>query len=65
MWRAPMVDSVSVGIVDNATGRWAIHFRGSAAIAAAVAAFGFVFTFRDVPTPPHLNGTAETPEDEQ
>ena len=35
------------------------------AIAAAVAAFGFVFTFRDVPTPPHLNGTAETPEDEQ
>ena len=30
-----------------------------------VAAFGFVFTFRDVPTPPHLNGTAETPEDEQ
>jgi hypothetical protein len=40
------------------------------AIAAGVAVFGFVFTFRDVPTPPHVNGatgtgTTETPEDER
>ncbi len=28
------------------------------AIAAAVAVFGFVFTFRDVPTPPH-DGSGE------
>ena len=26
------------------------------AIAAGVAVFGFVFTFRDIPTPPHLLG---------
>jgi amino acid transporter len=25
------------------------------AVAAAVAVFGFVFTFRDIPTPPHDN----------
>ena len=31
------------------------------ALAAAVAVFGFVFTFRDVPTPPHDNGAR--PED--
>ncbi|MGI9123897.1 MAG: hypothetical protein ACR2JM_03980 [Mycobacterium sp.] len=33
------------------------------AIAAAIAVFGFVFTFRDIPTPPHNtssgNGTAQ------
>jgi len=26
------------------------------AIAAGVAAFGFIFTFRDMPTPPHTEG---------
>lgn len=26
------------------------------AIAAVVAAFGFIFTFRDIPTPPHTPG---------
>jgi hypothetical protein len=25
------------------------------AIAAAIAVFGFIFTFRDIPTPPHTN----------
>jgi hypothetical protein len=32
------------------------------AIAAAVAVFGFVFTFRDLPTPPH-DGAAEQSEE--
>jgi len=30
-------------------------------IAAGVAAFGFVFTFRDIPTPPHTPGPGEAP----
>ena len=30
------------------------------AIAAAIAVFGFVFTFRDVPTPPHDSTGEET-----
>ena len=30
-------------------------------IAAAVAAFGFIFTFRDMPAPPHGGGDDETP----
>lgn len=34
------------------------------AIAAAVAVFGFIFTFRDIPTPPHLS-TGEEPKDGQ
>jgi hypothetical protein len=29
------------------------------AFAAGVAVFGFVFTFRDMPEPPHTNGTSE------
>ncbi len=29
------------------------------AFAAAVAVFGFVFTFRDMPTPPHLLGDSD------
>lgn len=32
------------------------------AIAAAVAVFGFVFTFRDIPTPPH-DGSGEGGKD--
>ena len=32
------------------------------AVAAAVAAFGFVFTFRDMPAPHHRN-TADSPEE--
>lgn len=40
------------------------------AIAAGVAVFGFVFTFRDAPAPPHTDGAAanaatENPEEEQ
>ena len=35
------------------------------AIAAGVAVFGFIFTFRDIPTPPHTNGTDTTPEVKQ
>ena len=31
------------------------------AIAAAVAVFGFIFTFRDIPTPPHTN-TGDEPK---
>lgn len=34
------------------------------AIAAAVAVFGFIFTFRDIPTPPD-NGTDATPKGKQ
>ena len=29
------------------------------AVAAAVAVFGFVFTFRDIPAPPHTEDTAQ------
>lgn len=31
------------------------------AVAAAIAVFGFVFTFRDMPTPPHDPGSGPTP----
>ena len=33
------------------------------AIAAAVAVFGFVFTFRDAPTPPHVGPGGQGEED--
>lgn len=32
------------------------------AVAAAVAIFGFVFTFRDIPTPPHDPNGTEAPD---
>lgn len=35
------------------------------AIAAAVAVFGFVFTFRDIPAPPHDPVTGQSREDGQ
>lgn len=35
------------------------------AVAAAVAVFGFVFTFRDMPAPPHESGVGETSGEEQ
>lgn len=35
------------------------------AVAAAVAVFGFVFTFRDMPAPPHESDAGESAREEQ